>query len=145
MNIFTEHRNSLNMLAVLMKMVEKGESYEKWNSEWLLILVNPGAEGTGLWKQPMISFLGLLNLKWPNSFHFHFSLSCIGEGNGKPLQCSCLENPRDGGARWAAVYGVAQSRTWLKRLSSSSSSNSLLLILTECQELYEAQEMHYFM
>ena len=54
--------------------------------------------------------------------HFHFSLSCIGEGNGDPLQCSCLENPRDGGARWAAVYGVAQSRTWLKRLSSSSSS-----------------------
>ena len=51
--------------------------------------------------------------------HFHFSLSCIGEGNGDPLQCSCLENPRDGGARWAAVYGVAQSRTQLKRLSSS--------------------------
>jgi len=48
---------------------------------------------------------------------FHFSLSCIGEGNGSPLQCSCLENPRDGGASWAAVYGVAQSRTRLKRLS----------------------------
>ena len=47
-------------------------------------------------------------------FHFHFSLSCIGEGNGNPLQCSCLENPRDGGAWWAAVYGVAQSRTRLK-------------------------------
>ena len=43
--------------------------------------------------------------------HFHLSLSCIGEGNGNPLQCSCLENPRDGGAWWAAVYGVAQSRT----------------------------------
>ena len=56
--------------------------------------------------------------------HFHFSLSCIGEGNGNPLQCSCLENPRDGGAWWAAVYGVAQSRTRLKRLSSSSSSSS---------------------
>ena len=83
--------------------------------------------------------------------HFHFSLSCIGGGNGNPLQCSCLENsvdrgawqatvhgitksqrqltlfsclenPRDGGAWWAAVYGVAQSRTRLKRLSSSSSS-----------------------
>ena len=54
--------------------------------------------------------------------HFHFSLSCIGEGNGKPLQCSCLENPRDGGAWWAAVYGVAQSRTRLKRLNSSTSS-----------------------
>ena len=54
--------------------------------------------------------------------HFHFSLSCTGEGNGNPLQCSCLENPRDGGAWWAAVYGVPQSRTRLKRLSSSSSS-----------------------
>ena len=53
--------------------------------------------------------------------HFHFSLSCIGEGSGNPLQCSCLENPRDGGAWWAAVYGVAQSRTRLKQLSSSSS------------------------
>ena len=51
--------------------------------------------------------------------HFHFSLSCIGEGNGNPLQCSCLENPRDGGAWWAAVHGVAQGRTRLKRLSSS--------------------------
>ena len=49
--------------------------------------------------------------------HFHFSLSCIGEGNGSPLQCSCLENPRDGGAWWAAVHGVAQSRTQLKQLS----------------------------
>ena len=54
--------------------------------------------------------------------HFDFSLSCIGEGNGNPLQCSCLESPRDGEAWWAAVYGVAQSRTRLKRLSRSSSS-----------------------
>jgi len=54
--------------------------------------------------------------------HFHLSLSCIGEGNGTPLWCCCLENPRDGGAWRAAVYGVAQSRTRLKRLSSSSSS-----------------------
>ena len=53
--------------------------------------------------------------------HFHSSLSCTGEGNGNPLQCSCLENPRDGGAWWAAVSGVAQSQTQLKRLSSSSS------------------------
>ena len=56
-------------------------------------------------------------------FHFHFSLSCIGEGNGNPLQCSCLEVPRDGGAWWAAVCGVAQSQTQLKRFSSSSSSS----------------------
>ena len=53
--------------------------------------------------------------------HFHFSLSFIGEENGNPLQCSCLENPRDGGAWWAAISGVAQSWTQLKRLSSSSS------------------------
>ena len=52
--------------------------------------------------------------------HFHFSFSCIGEGNGNPLQCSCLENPRDGGAWWAVICGVTQSRTRLKWLSSSS-------------------------
>jgi len=56
----------------------------------------------------------------------HFSLSCVGEGNGNPLQCSCLENPRDGGAWWAAIYRVAQSRTRLKWLSSSSGSSSSL-------------------
>ena len=54
--------------------------------------------------------------------HFHFSHSCIGEGNGNPLQRSCLENPRDGGAWWAAVYGVTQSRTLLKQLRSNSNS-----------------------
>ena len=56
--------------------------------------------------------------------HFHFSLSCFGEGNGNPLQCSCLENLRGGGAWWAAIYEVSQSRTQLKRLSSSSSRAS---------------------
>ena len=68
--------------------------------------------------------------------HFHFSLSCIGEGNGNPLQCSCLENPRDGGAWWAAVYGVAHSRTRLKRLSSSGSSSLSLL-----QWIFPSQEL----
>ena len=57
----------------------------------------------------------------PERLHFHFSLSCMGEGNGNPLQCSWLENPRDGGAWWAAVCGAAQSQTRLTRLSSSSS------------------------
>ena len=63
--------------------------------------------------------------------HFHFLFSCTGEGNGNPLQCSCLENPRDGEAWWAAVYGVAQSRTRLKRLSSSSSNkiNDIVLYI----------------
>ena len=58
--------------------------------------------------------------------HFHFTLSCIGEGNGSPLQCSCLENPREGGAWWAAVCGVAQSWTRLKWLSSSRGSSRLV-------------------
>ena len=61
-------------------------------------------------------------IKQTEQFHFHFSLSCTGEGNGNPLWCSCLENPRDGGAWWAAVSGVTQSQTRLKQLSSSSSS-----------------------
>ena len=65
---------------------------------------------------------GLEESDTTEQLHFHFSLSFIGEGNGNPLQCSCLENPRVGGAWWAAIYGVAQSRTRLKRLSSSSSS-----------------------
>ena len=66
---------------------------------------------------------GREELDMTEQLHFHFSLSCIEEGNGNPLQCSCLENPRDGGAWWAAVYRAAQSRTRLKRLSSSSSSS----------------------
>ena len=61
--------------------------------------------------------MGLLGADTTEQLHFHFSLSCTGEGNGNPLQCSCLEHPRDGGAWWAAVYGVARGRTRLKRLS----------------------------
>ena len=72
---------------------------------------------------------GLEELDTTERLHFHFSLSFTGEGNGNPLQCSCLENPRDGGAWWAALYGVAQSRTQLKWLSSSSSSHMVMLSL----------------
>ena len=69
------------------------------------------------WKIPWMEELGglqsmgSLRIGMTEQLHFPFSLSCIGEGNGNPLQCSCLENPRDGGAWWAAVYGVAQSQT----------------------------------
>ena len=95
--------------------------------QWMLPSLMVIAEDPGKCKkQPAIYH----SLRWtrkqdlaPDSWrlHFHFSLSCIGEGNGNPLQCSCLENPRDGGAWWAATYGIAQSRTQLKQLSSSSS------------------------
>ena len=63
---------------------------------------------------------GCEELDTTERLYFPFSLSCIGGGNGNPLQCSCLKNPRDGGAWWAAIYGVTQSRTQLKWLSSSS-------------------------
>ena len=72
--------------------------------------------------------------------HFHFSLSCIGEGNGNPPQCSCLENPRDGGAWWAAICGVAQSRTRLERLSSSSSSVLGKIKKNRCNSLANNKE-----
>ena len=72
----------------------------------------------GAWKAEVH---GVTESDTTEQLHFHFSLSCTGEGNGNPLQCSCLENPRDGGAWWAAISGVAQSQTRLKRLSSSSS------------------------
>ena len=75
----------------------------------------------------------LLRVGQTEQLYFHFSVSCIGERNGNPLQCSCLENPRGGGAGWAAFYGVAQSRTRLKRLSSSSSSIS-------CERLIGSKE-----
>ena len=75
----------------------------------------PGTEEPG-----RLQSMGLLESDTTERLHFHFSLSCTGEGNGNPLQCSCLENPRDRGAWWAAIYGVAQSWTQLKRLGSSS-------------------------
>ena len=90
------------------------------------------------WKIPWmeepgrLQSMGLLESDTTKRLHFHFSISCIGEGNGNPLQCSCLENPRDGGAWWAAVYGVEQSRTRLMRLSSSSSSSSQFVLNVTC-------------
>ena len=85
----------------------------------------------------------MLKWKWNTTerLHFHFSLSCTGGGNGNPLQCSCLENPRDWGAWWAAVYGVAQSRTRLKRLSSSSSRNAQACSLFSLSSLVSGKKI----
>ena len=106
-----------------------------WFSSYFWINVNswfyPEKEmaphsSTLAWKIPRMEEPGRLqsmgSLRVRHNWATSLSLftSCIGEENGNPLQCSCLENPRDGGAWWAALYGVAQSRTWLKRLSSSS-------------------------
>ena len=90
--------------------------------QWQPTLVLLSGESHGWRNLVGYSPWGCKELNTTERLHFHFSLSCIGEGNGNPLQYSCLENPRDRGACWAAVCGVAQSRTRLKRLSSSSSS-----------------------
>ena len=102
-------RKELDMTELLMK---KAMAPQSSTLAWKI----PGMEEPG-----GLQFMGSLRVGHDWALHFHFSPSCIGEGNGNPLQYSCLENPRDGGAQWAAVYGVTQSRTRLKRLSSSSS------------------------
>ena len=85
--------------------------------------------------------MGLLESDTTEQLPFHFSLSRIGEGNGNPLQCSCLENPRNGEAWWAAVYGVAQSRTRLKQLSSSSNEQGIQIREGNYQKYREKMQM----
>ena len=125
--LFTE----LPLIKVRMTVEGAGLREKKRRSD-LHISRHPSVEkamapysSTLAWKIPWteepgrLQSMGLLGVGHTERLHFHFSLSCIGEGNGNPLQCSCLEHPRDVGVWWAAVYGVAQSRTPLKRLSSS--------------------------
>ena len=97
-------------------------TFMHWRRKWQPTPVFLPGECQGWGSLVGCCLWGHTELDTTGRLHFHFSLSCIGEGNGNPLQCSCLENARDGGAWWAAVYSVAQSRTQLKQLSSSSSS-----------------------
>ena len=93
-----------------------------WRRKWQATPVFLPGESQGQGSLVGCCLWGRSESNTTERLHFHFSLSCTGEGNGNPLQCSCLENARDGGAWWAAISGVAQSWTRLKRLSSSSSS-----------------------
>ena len=95
--------------------------YIYWRRQWHPTPVLLPGESHGWRSLVAYSPWGRWGLNMAEQLHFHFSLSCIGEENGNPIQCSCLGNPMDGGAWWAAVYGVAQSQTRLKWLSSSSS------------------------
>ena len=90
-----------------------------WRRQWQPTPVLLSGKSHGWRSLVGCSSQGLKESDTTERLPFHFSLSCIGEGNGNPLQCSCLVNPRDSRAWWAAVYGVAQIRTWLKRLNSS--------------------------
>ena len=102
----------------------ESERMDEWRKQWHPTPVPLPGKSYGQKNLVGCSPWGHEESDMTERLHFHFSLSCIGEGNDSPIQCSCLENPRDGGAWWAAVYGVAQSQTRLKRLSSGSSSSS---------------------
>ena len=117
-NVFNEIL--VSGLDAVYKVLKRGWQRRQWHPTPVLL---PGKSHG--WRSPVgCSPWGYKESDTTEHLHFHFSLSCMGEANGNPLQCSCLENPRDGGAWWAAVYGVTQSRTRLKRLSSSSKSES---------------------
>ena len=114
---------SLPCVAILLPKVTR------WGMESFIRTLSAGIKSMSL----KICTSGYISIFPPSDMterlHFHFSFSCIEERNSNPLQCSCLEDPRDGRAWWAAVYGVAQSRTRLKRLSSNSSSCRILHLL----------------
>ena len=119
---------SLHLITVNEIVLSKREFSAQWFIAWSSLTAEKAMvthSSTLAWEIPWteepggLQSMGLLRV----GHDWATLLSCIGEGNGNPLQCSSLENPRDEGAWWAAVCGVAQSQTWLKRLSSSSSSS----------------------
>ena len=118
---------SLIMSNIQLKWLYKYLQAILWRRRWHPTLVFLPGKSHGQRSLVGCSLCGREESDTTEWLHFHFSLSCIGEGNGNPLQCSCLENPRDGRAWWAAVYGIAQSQTRLKWFSSSSSRLSLIL------------------
>ena len=101
-----------------------------WRRQWHPTPVLLPGKSHGLRSLEGCSPWGYSGSDMTERLHFHFSLLCIGEGNGNPLQYSCLENPRDREAWWAAVYGVTQSRTRLKWLSKQASNIPLYICTT---------------
>ena len=112
LSLSTQNREDLCFPFPLVLSLEKAMAPHSSTLAWKI----PWTEEPG-----GLQSMGSLRVRHDWATPFHFSLSCIREGNGNPLQCSCLENPRDGASWWAAVHGVAQSRTRLKWLSSSGS------------------------
>ena len=117
---------STSLLDIYPKELKVGSQRGTWRRQWQPTPVLLPGKSHGWRGLVGYSPWGHEEVDTTEQLHFHFSLSCTGEGNGNPLQCSCLENPGDGSlvgfCLWASVYGIAQSRTRLKRLSSSSSS-----------------------
>ena len=128
---FPQSKQSTQITSQTMELAIKETLWSSLKVRFVFLLYTYPTEkamashsSTLAWKIPRVEEPGGLPSmgSWRVRHDWATLLSCIGEGNGNPLQCSCLENPRDGGAWWAAIYGVAQSRTRLKWLSSSSSS-----------------------
>ena len=119
-------------------------TFMHWRRKWQPTPVLLPRESHGQRSLVGCSPWGHEELDTTERLHFHFSRSCIGGGNGNPLQCSCLEHPRDG-SWWTAVYWVAQSWTWLKWLSSSSSSSSSIYIwdYTEVCKWFMCMSFYY--
>ena len=115
------HSSQIHKLRHLYLSLGQFQARTQWRRQWHPTPVLLPGKSHGQRSLVGCSPWGLEESDMTERLHIHFSLSCIGEGNGNPLQYSCLENPRDGGAWWAAVCGVAQSRTRLRQLSSSSS------------------------
>ena len=113
-NVFDPTRKSTERSSVVFEKSLGVISDRHWRRQWHPTPVPLPGKSHGRRSLVGCSPWGRKEPNTTERLHFHFSLSHIGEGNGNPLQCSCLENPRDGGAWWAAVYGVAQSRTRLK-------------------------------
>ena len=109
-----------------------------WRTAWQPTPVFLSGELHGQRRQVGYSPWGCKESDMTELLRFHFSLSCIGEGNGNPLQCSCLENPRDGGAWWAAIYRVAKSRTRLKQLSIHACTSGIRLMILLNGKIYVA-------
>ena len=121
--VFEWFRAGYRTLICVLKLGKKFLQGRQWHPTPVLL---PGKSHG--WRSLVgCSPWGHYELDTTGRLHFHFSLSCIGEGNGNPLQCSCLENSRDRGAWWAAIYGVTQSQTRLKWLSSSRRCQRLFL------------------
>ena len=123
-NILKSRDITLPAKVLLVKAMVFSVVMYGWRRQWHPTPVFLPAKSHGRRSLVSCSTWGREQSDTTEQLHFHFSLLCTGEGNGNPLQCSCLENPRNGGAWWAAIHGVTQSRTWAKQLSSSSSIQS---------------------
>ena len=126
----------LQDFCILLYMIKSSKSF--WRRKWQPTPVFLPRESHG--QRSLVGccpYIGAHSRTWLKSLSMH---AWIGEGNGNPLQCSCLENPRDRGAWWAAIHGVTQSRTWLKRLSSSSSSSESFNVFKKSLTLWKKKK-----